>query len=343
MEDSEEEWQGITDYSDAESPKTVDSAELWLAAPPELWFNTLEELEADLLRYARENYFGIRTGRSNKDRKGLVINKREYQCDRAEKPKHQETTKDTGSRGVACRFHVTARLYVTQGNRWKRTVENGWHNDHEPSLDPSAHPVHRRLTVDEKAQVAALSKTRAVSAKVIHIALKQANPNTLVRSRDIWNERARLRLKDLAGMTPTQALVAILQDKGEDSSWVFRFETDDSGHVTQLFFTHKKVIMLVRQFFEVFLIDATYKTNRYKMPLVHFMAVVPVSNRKRNRTGSNLSAAFCFLSGEKEPSYRWALLAFKELVLGDLVPNVFLRDGELAVRNALSAIFPGIS
>lgn len=62
--------------------------------------------------------------------------------------------------------------------------------------------------------------------------------------------------------------------------------------------------------------------TRYKMLLVHFLAVALVSERKRKKTGTTLSATFCFLSKEDEANYTWALLAFRELVIYDLNVDV---------------------
>jgi hypothetical protein len=58
--------------------------------------------------------------------------------------------------------------------------------------------------------------------------------------------------------------------------------------------------------------------------------------------GRTTSIALCFLPAENETTYRKAIHAFKDLVMGDIKIEVFLTDDEIALKTALSAIFPGI-
>ena len=60
--------------------------------------------------------------------------------------------------------------------------------------------------------------------------------------------------------------------------------------MTKLFFAHFKGIELAQAFPEVLLIDCTYRTNMYNMPLLHFTGVTP--------TGENFSIGFTLLSAE---------------------------------------------
>ena len=52
------------------------------------------------------------------------------------------------------------------------------------------------------------------------------------------------------------------------------------------------MIELSRAHLEVAVIDCTYKTNRYRTPLLHIASVTPVKPFS--------SSAFCFVSGENE-------------------------------------------
>jgi MULE transposase domain len=70
------------------------------------------------------------------------------------------------------------------------------------------------------------------------------------------------------------------------------------------------------------------------MPLLNICAV----------TGGKktIQVALCFLSGEKEESYRWAMQALKELMTkyGILAPITIVTDRELALLNCLDDSFP---
>jgi hypothetical protein len=80
--------------------------------------------------------------------------------------------------------------------------------------------------------------------------------------------------------------------------------------------------------------DCTYKTNRFRMPLLNICAVT--GNKK------TIQIALCFLSGEKEPSYKWAMKCVRELLekMGISCPISIVTDWETALMKALDHIFP---
>jgi hypothetical protein len=82
------------------------------------------------------------------------------------------------------------------------------------------------------------------------------------------------------------------------------------------------------------LIDCTYKTNKFRMPLLNICAVTP--NKKM------LQISLCFLSSEKEVDYECAIAWFYELMQNEQIeePLCFVTDRELALMNALDTTFP---
>ena len=69
--------------------------------------------------------------------------------------------------------------------------------------------------------------------------------------------------------------------------------------VTDLLFPNKKAAQLLHQFYYVLIMDCTYKTNKYKMPLLQIAGCVP--------TGRNFVVGLAFLQDEKKNSFEWAL------------------------------------
>jgi hypothetical protein len=101
------------------------------------------------------------------------------------------------------------------------------------------------------------------------------------------------------------------------------------------------MIRFARAYPELLMLDATYKTNWYNIPLVHLMAVIPVANRKKPKTGTALTIGFCFVSGENDTSYRWVCERIKAIIYGQgSTPTVIIRDGDDSVKLALNAVFP---
>ncbi|KAH1228031.1 hypothetical protein GmHk_10G028118 [Glycine max] len=79
----------------------------------------------------------------------------------------------------------------------------------------------------------------------------------------------------------------------------------------------------------VFLIDSTYKTNRYRLPLLDFVGVIP--------TRMTFSTGFAYLEGECLNNVVWALEQFRGIFLRhDALPVVTGRD--LALMNAVKTI-----
>jgi hypothetical protein len=79
--------------------------------------------------------------------------------------------------------------------------------------------------------------------------------------------------------------------------------------------------------------DCTYKTNRFRMPLLNICAVI--GNKK------TIQIALCFLSGEKEVSYEWAMKCLWELMekMGIACPVLIVTDRETALMKALDQVF----
>jgi len=92
-------------------------------------------------------------------------------------------------------------------------------------------------------------------------ALLEKDPDSLVSTAEVYNEVARLKKVRLNGLTPMEALITELLD---DEDWAIWYTTDDIGHVNFLFFAHDEAIDLAQENPDVILIDATYRTNRYK-------------------------------------------------------------------------------
>jgi len=84
----------------------------------------------------------------------------------------------------------------------------------------------------------------------------------------------------------------------------------------------------------VFLMDSTYKTNKYRLPLLEIVGGV-IS------TGLTFSTAFVFLSSERQNNFTWALERFRELFMtSEGGPHVIVTDRDLALMNSVGIVFP---
>ncbi len=144
--------------------------------------------------------------------------------------------------------------------------------------------------------------------------------------RDVYNARHRLRIESLAGQTPIQALFSQLS--ANDFEW--EYLTSEAGNVTHLFFAPMSSIDLVEFYPEVVLLDCTYKTNRFGLPLLNIIGITGL--------GTSFYLAFAFLRAEAEKDFTWALEQLAKII--PHAPNVIVTDRDLALMNALQVVFP---
>ena len=103
--------------------------------------------------------------------------------------------------------------------------------------------------------------------------------------------------------------------------------------VRDLFWCHPNAVKLCNACHLVFLIDGTYETNRYRLPLLDFVGVTP--------TGMTFSAGFAYLEGKRVNNLVWALEWFRGLFLrNNRLPVVIVTDRDLVLMNALKIVFP---
>ena len=242
---------------------------------------------------------------------------------RPHRPNFESTrNRNTTSRKMGCPWRATVAMFDSS---WTVTIHESSHN-HDMATDLAAYPEARTLSLEEKVMVEGLTKAGA-TPKVITSALRQANPNTNVMPQDINNYKQELRLKYLAGRTPIEALLDSLQEC-EEKYFMCR---DEAGRVTHLYLAPLQSAELVKTFYGVLFVDCTYKTNKFKMPLLHIVGRTPLN--------TTFSVAFCFMRGETEDDYTWALQCLRH-TLGTNAPWVIVTDRDLGLMAALNSVFP---
>ena len=103
--------------------------------------------------------------------------------------------------------------------------------------------------------------------------------------------------------------------------------------IRDIFWCHPDAVKLCNACNLVFLIDITYKTNRYRLPLLDFVGVTP--------TGMTFSAGFAYLKGERLNNVVWALERFRGLFLKrDALSGVIVTNRDLTLMNVVKTVFP---
>jgi hypothetical protein len=70
---------------------------------------------------------------------------------------------------------------------------------------------------------------------------------------------------------------------------------------------HQSLVSICQTFGTVFLLDCTYKTNKFGMPLLNVVSITS--------TYATFNAGFAFLHAENEEAYAWVLQQFFEVMI----------------------------
>src|SRR5437868_1500774 len=126
---------------------------------------------------------------------------------------------DTGTRLIDCPCSLRANF---KNGVWTIKVRNPDHN-HEGISNNLSHPMQRRMPDNVKKQVEIMFTSGSKPREIIS-AIRQISDHSVV-SHDIYNVRGSLKLKNLAGKTPIEALIVTLKE----GLFKFDYQTDTTG------------------------------------------------------------------------------------------------------------------
>lgn len=129
----------------------------------------------------------------------------------------------------------------------------------------------------------------------------------------------------------------MLQDL-EDRDFFYKYDDDKvTDEIIRLFYAYKSSIKLLRDYPDILLIDYTYKTQRYKVPIIN---IATVSN-----SGSTISVAVCFIRHKDQEYFDQAARCLRKIILERRIEllSVIITNRKLALTNPLRAIFPKVA
>lgn len=239
-------------------------------------------------------------------------------------PKYLRAT----TRAMECPFFCVGKYLETMS--WELSVIRPGHN-HEATRF-SAHSVHRLAIMTDVQQTIEEQFKAGVQPSQIINGLYLANQDLEIKPQDIYNAKQKMKRERLGCLTPIQAL---LDGMEQGTDWSYNYATDEQNRITHLFCIHQESRRLLARYPMVLVMDCTYKTNKFKMPLLNIVGI----------TGRNTTffVCFAFLSSEKADDYNWALRQL-QVVYDSLspphFPTVVATDAEVGLMNAVSNVFP---
>ena len=298
--------------------------------PPENTYESRAALVTAINEWAYTRGYAFVTKRSTKEKSGKLTVV--YACDRScrEYASGMARQRKTTTRSSNCPFSVLAKE-SRDGDTWtlqyRPDRQFGQHN-HEPSLHPSAHPIHRALDTEAKTRLSSLSNA-GVPPKEIRTYIRQ-NTSSIATQQDIYNRIADSRREMCEGQSTINALANQLDREGFWS----RLQLDSDNRVKAVLFAHPESLNYLQAYPDVLILDCTYKTNKYGMPLLDMIGV--------DASQRSFCIAFAFLSGEGKEDFVWALDRLRSLyeISKARLPSVVLTDRCLACINAIAVCFP---
>lgn len=160
--------------------------------------------------------------------------------------------------------------------------------------------------------------------------------NLLLRV-DIYNEQQRIRRVNLNSKTPIERAIKVIK---EIDNYQSRYTVNANNYITNLFITRYEIVEIYKQHLDILLLDYTYKTNRYNIPLLNIYSVT--SNNK------NITLRYAFLKNEQAKGSIKQSLDYIRKMFNNfkiLLPRIIVYDRAQSLINALnnpSSRFKGV-
>lgn len=217
-----------------------------------------------------------------------------------------KTDSDLFRSSKACLVHNHSRDLAAVREYRKK---NGFLPDEETEI---WHGVGVGMKKDAIAKMLSIRFARSISRKDVCNYLKQSGRI------DYWDD-ANVLVKKLR------------QKRSEDATFYFDVDVNEDGVLNRVFFCPAECYHDLHKFGNVIGMDATYKTNQFRLPLV---TIVGEDNEGRTK-----ALAYAFVTFEASDDYLWVLECLK-VCLRTLEPTLFITDGDMAMINAVAHQFP---
>jgi hypothetical protein len=173
------------------------------------------------------------------------------------------------------------------------------------------------------------SETQATSTQVL-ISMRLEDEDCILKSRDIYNVKQSIRRNILKSLTSTQFLLQNLKR----NNWYYKYRIIFFAHeVTHLFFVENYIYELLKNNWEVLLMNCIYKINKYKLSLLVIVDHISLS--------ITFYVDFAFLTKKTEKNYIWMLDTLQKYLeqKNIFISDVLMTNRDLRLINVLHQIF----
>nr|XP_027093639.1 protein FAR1-RELATED SEQUENCE 5-like [Coffea arabica] len=320
---SEESGGSIGGHEDEEADELVGA--IGVDDVMKLTFDTEEEAGEFYNLYAKLSGFGIRKSNAKRDEDGISRFRKWVCCCegyRNEKWFNYEDRKREAKAitrtGCGACFRVK---YDTESVKYVVTRFIMEHN-HPLASEASVQHLrsHRKVSDAEYAQAKSLKLVGARICQIMkHFVIKAGGySNVGFCIKDLYNRMDEERRKDIFNGDAEGALGFLAAKKDADDMFFYKYHVDNEGRLARLFWADSKSRVDFSVFGDVLVFDTTYKTNKYRKPLVVLAGV-------NNHLNSTIFGC-ALLSDERIETYEWVLSTFVEAMKGRK-PVAVMTDG----------------
>ena len=242
-----------------------------------------KEMQTKSNGFASTQWYVIVVARSKITRWGLQRVYYKCDCGGTYKNNHNfsdgEKKRRTSSRLMECSFK--GRGDGNADGIWTFGITTATHN-HSSSLYLAGHSIYQKLShelvVITKGLLDATVPPQSIQkqSKLTH--------GINVPLKKLYHTIQQLFKKELNGKSPVEVLVKAFRDEAYEIELVL----DDCGRVTHCFFAHPAMVELMRLNHDVLGLDSTYKTNKYRLLLLHVVGFTALY--------TTFSATFVFMN-----------------------------------------------
>lgn len=135
----------------------------------------------------------------------------------------------------------------------------------------------------------------------------------------------------LVKMMPRCSWSTLHEKKRRNSNFFYVIDLDNEGKLRSIFWIDGKSRLEYHYFHDVVSLITTILTNKYQMPFCPFIGI--------NNHGHSVLLGASLLSDETKETYTWLFRTWMDC-MGRCPPYVFLTDQCMAIRNAVTEVFP---
>ncbi|XP_078152577.1 protein FAR1-RELATED SEQUENCE 6-like [Carex rostrata] len=226
-------------------------------------------------------------------------------------------------------------MYSTITDRWEVSDMELTHNH---DLNPESSfliPCYRFISLRYKAMMEYNADQGMKAADNIDIVTQIAGGYlkcTFTRkdAKNHLDQYKRSKLRSLGGHDAELLSDYFDERKKYDLDFWYTYKHSKEGHLCNIFWAGGRGRAAYRYFHDVVVMDATYLTNRYHMPLVLFVGV--------NHHWQSVIFACALLSRETEADYKWCMKKFLACMKG-VKPGGILTDQCPSIASGISHVF----